>query len=143
MVHALSDPTLRLFSICAAILTINMLFKATLIGVLRNVRGVHISPEDYRFLGRPVRPPDELIERARRAHQNDVENILPFFAIGLLLALSGISFTVACWLIVVFTASRLLHTVFYLGALQPWRSLIYTVGAVDLGVMAVLLLWRA
>jgi uncharacterized MAPEG superfamily protein len=143
MVHALSDPTVRLFSICSAILTINMLFKATLIGVLRNMRGVHISPEDYRLLGRPVRPPDELIERTRRAHQNDVENILPFFGIGLLFALSGVSPTVAWWLIVVFTASRLLHTVFYLAARQPWRSLIFTVGALDLGAMAVLLLWRA
>src|SRR5262249_16852080 len=123
--------------------TINMLFKATLIGVLRNVRGVHISPEDYRLLGRPVRPPDELIERTRRAHQNDVENILPFFGFVLLFALSGISATVAQRLIAVFTASRLFHTVFYLAALQPWRSLIYTIGAVDLGVMAVLLLWRA
>jgi uncharacterized MAPEG superfamily protein len=132
---------MRLFSICAAILTINMLLKATLIGVLRNMRGVHISPEDYRLLGRPVRPPDELIERTRRAHQNDVENILPFFGIGLLFALSGVSPTVAWWLIVVFTASRLLHTVFYLAALQPWRSLIYTVGALDLGGMAMLLLW--
>ena len=120
-----------------------MLLMATLVGVLRNVRGVHISPEDARLLGRPLRPPDELIERVRRAHQNDVENILPFIGIGLLFALSGVSPAVAWCLIVIFTAARLLHTVFYLAALQPWRSVIFTVGALDLGVMAVLMLWRA
>ena len=142
MANPLSEPTLSLFTICAAILTLKMLLMATLVGVLRNVRGVHIAPEDYRLLGRTPRPPDELIERVRRAHQNDVENILPFLGVGLLFALSGGSATVAWWLFLVFTVSRFLHTVFYLAALQPWRSVIFTVNAVALCTMSVLLLWR-
>ena len=113
MANPLSEPTLSLFTICAAILTLKMLLMATLVGVLRNVRGVHIAPEDYRLLGRTPRPPDELIERVRRAHQNDVENILPFLGVGLLFALSGGSATVAWWLFLVFTVSRFLHTVFW------------------------------
>jgi len=110
--------------------------------VLRNLRGGHLNPEDYRFRGRTPGPPDELVERVRRAHQNDVENIPVFLAVGLLFALSGGSPTVAWWVFVVFTASRLLHTVFYLAALQPWRSAIFAVGSVALGVMPVLLIWR-
>jgi uncharacterized MAPEG superfamily protein len=142
MADLLADPTLRVFAICAAILTLKLVFMVTLIGVLRNLRGGHLNPEDYRFRGRTPGPPDELVERVRRAHQNDVENIPVFLAVGLLFALSGGSPTVAWWVFVVFTVSRLLHTVFYLAALQPWRSAIFAVGSLALGAMPVLLIWR-
>src|SRR5439155_1581182 len=89
MADLLADPTLRVFAICAAILTLKLVFMVTLIGVLRNLRGGHLNPEDYRFRGRTPGPPDELVERVRRAHQNDVENIPVFLAVGLLFALSG------------------------------------------------------
>ena len=142
MAELLSEPTLRIFAICAAILTLKLVFMVTLIGVLRNVRGVHIAPEDYRFRGLTPGRPDELVERVRRAHQNDVENIPVFLALGLLFALSGGYPTVAWWVFVVFTAARFLHTLFYLAALQPWRSVIFAVGSVALGVMPALLIWR-
>ena len=142
MTDLLSDPTLRVFAICASILTLKLVLMVTLIGVLRNVRGVHITPEDYRFRGLTPGPPDELVERVRRVHQNDVENIPVFLAVGLLFALAGGYPTVASWVFVIFTAARLLHSVFYLAALQPWRSLIYAVGSVALAIMPVLLIWR-
>jgi glutathione S-transferase len=142
MAVPLADPTLQVFAICAAILTFKLLGMVTLIGVLRNIRGAFVSPEDYRVRGLSPGPPDEMVERVRRAHQNDVENIPLFLAVGLLFALSGGYPTVAWWIFVVFTVSRLLHTVFYLAALQPWRSLIFAVGSVALGVMPALLIWR-
>ena len=30
----------------------------------------------------------------------------------------------------VFTVARILHTIFYLNAMQPWRTIAYTVGAI-------------
>src|SRR5512143_2480804 len=86
----LADPSMRLFALCAAILAIKMLLTANLTGILRTMRRVYATPEDYAFFGQqPVTTRDEQIERIRRAHQNDLENILPFFAIGYLYALSA------------------------------------------------------
>src|SRR3989442_6831979 len=104
MADLLADPTLRVFAICAAILTLKLVFMVTLIGVLRNLRGGHLNPEDYRFRGRTPRPPDELVERVRRAHHNDVENIPVFLAVGLLFALSGGSPKAALLVLVAVTA---------------------------------------
>src|SRR5436309_13302893 len=95
MANPLSEPTLSLFTICAAILTLKMLLMATLVGVLRNVRGVHIAPEDYRLLGRTPRPPDELIERVLLAHKNDVDNYLHYFVVGHPLSFRGCTAHVA------------------------------------------------
>ena len=65
------SPTLHLFALCAAILVMKMLMTGYATSVLRNVRRVYLSPEDYAFWGREPGPPDPQIERIRRAHQND------------------------------------------------------------------------
>ena len=137
----LTDPIMRVFALCAAILGIKMLLTANLTGILRTVRRVYATPEDYRFFGHePVLARDEQIERVRRAHQNDLENILPFFAIGFLYALSGPSYGVAWWLFVLFTVGRLAHTVTYVAGLQPWRTIVFAVAQIALYAMAVRLL---
>jgi glutathione S-transferase len=135
------DPTLQIFAICAGVLTLKVVFMVTLIGILRNSRGAFVTPEDYQFRRLSPGPPDELVERVRRAHQNDIENIPIFLAVGFLFAVSGGYPTVARWAFVVFTVSRFLHTACYLAGLQPWRSLIFAVGSVALVIMAVLLIW--
>jgi uncharacterized MAPEG superfamily protein len=105
--------------------------------------GLHISPEDYAFTGKPAAALDEQIERIRRAHHNDLENVLPFLVAAFLLCLTGVSYTLAWWLFVPFTAARVLHTIFYAAGLQPWRTIAFEVGNVTLIVTAVVLLARA
>ena len=143
--HALlADPSMRLYAVCAAILVIKMLITANLTGVLRTTRKVYATPEDYRYFGtEPVVTRDEHIERIRRAHQNDLENVLPFFAVGWLYALSGPSYTIAWWLFVSFTLARILHTAVYIAGLQPWRSIAFAVSDVVLYVMALIVLVSA
>jgi glutathione S-transferase len=132
----LADPSMRVFAICAAILVIKMLVTANLTGTLRTIRRVYATPEDYQFFGRePVATRDEQIERSRRAHQNDLENILPFFAIGFLYALTGPSYTVAWWLFVIFTVGRIAHTIVYMAGLQPWRTIAFAVAGIPLYLM--------
>jgi len=139
----LSDPTMRVFAICAAILVLKMLLTANLTGILRTSRRVFASPEDYRFFGaEPAGKPDEQIERIRRAHRNDLENILPFLVIGFLYVLTGPSYAVAWWLFVLFTISRVLHTAVYIAGLQPWRTVFFGVGSVALYAMALILIVR-
>jgi glutathione S-transferase len=141
MTSLLSDPTMRVFAVCAAILVLKMLVTANITGVLRTVRRVYATPEDYHFFGQePVVTRDEQIERVRRAHQNDLENILPFLGIGFLYALSGPSYTAAWWLFVLFTSARILHTVTYIAGLQPWRTVVFAVAQIALYAIALRLL---
>lgn len=139
----LADPVVRLFVICAAVLVIKMLVTANLTGIYRTVRKVYATPEDYRFFGQePVSRRDEDIERIRRSHQNDLENIVPFLVIGFLYALSGVSYAPAAVLFIVFTAARLLYTVVYVAGLQPWRTIAFAVAQIALYVMAIATLVR-
>jgi uncharacterized MAPEG superfamily protein len=141
MSEPLLDPTMRLFTTCAAMLVLKMSLTGHATAVLRNLRGVFISPEDYRFRGKPPQPPDEQIERIRRAHRNDVESILPFLVIAFLAARSGaVSYAVAWWLFVPFTVARVLHTIVYAFGLQPWRSILFGIGDLILWATAAALL---
>ncbi len=143
MTALLSDPTMRLFAVCAAILVLKMLVTANITGILRTAHRHYATPEDYRFFGQePVTARDEQIERVRRAHQNDLENILPFLGIGFVYALTGPSYGVAWWLFVLFTLARILHTVTYLAGLQPWRTIAFAVGQIALYVIAIAALVR-
>ena len=133
---------MRLFAVCAAILAIKMLATANATGFLRTSRGVYSSPEDYHFFGKEVATTrDEHIERIRRAHQNDLENILPFFAIGFLYVLTGPSHAVAATLIVAFTVARVAHTAVYIAGLQPWRTVVFAVAQIALYLMALIVLF--
>ena len=135
------DPTTRLFAVCASILVLKMSLTGHATAVLRNLKGVFVSAEDYAFRGKAPRPPDEQIERLRRAHRNDLESILPFLVVGLLAAKSGaLSYGVAWWLFVPYTVVRVLHTVVYGLGLQPWRSILFGIGDVALLATTVLLL---
>lgn len=132
--------TVRFYALCAAILVLKMALTGTATGLVRMRRGAYVTAEDYRFMGKAPTPPDEAVERLRRVHLNDLENILPFLIVGFLYALSGPSFGLAATLFAIFTVARLLHTATYLAEMQPWRSIFYEVGQISLVVTAILLL---
>jgi uncharacterized MAPEG superfamily protein len=139
----LAEPVVRLYAICTAVLVIKMLLTANATGMLRTVRKVYATPEDYRFFGQdPVARRDEDVERTRRAHQNDLENVLPFFALGLVYALTAPSYGVAATLFTAFTLARIAHTATYLAGLQPWRSIAFAIAQIALYVMAIATLIR-
>ncbi len=139
--HAiLQNPTGHLYALCAAILVLKMAFTGSATGIVRIRRGAYITPEDYAFTGKTPGPPDETVERWRRAHQNDLENILPFLIIGFLYVLSGPSYGLAAFLFIIFTAARLLHTASYIAQLQPWRTISFEVGQITLIATTILLL---
>jgi uncharacterized MAPEG superfamily protein len=79
--------------------------------------------------------------RAKRAHLNDVENIPAFLALALLFTLAGASETAGWAYFGTYFAARTLHTIFYLGARQPWRTGAFFVGQLtQLGIMVQLLM---
>ncbi|XP_023565238.1 microsomal glutathione S-transferase 1 [Octodon degus] len=94
---------------------------------------VFANPEDAAGFGKEdakkyIRT-DESVERVRRAHLNDLENIVPFVGIGLLYSLSGPDLSTALLHFRIFVGARIYHTVAYLLPLpQPNRGLAFFVG---------------
>jgi uncharacterized MAPEG superfamily protein len=75
--------------------------------------------------------------RWRRAHLNDVENFVPFVALGTAyIVLGGPAYTGLVY-ISLFTAARIAHTVAYLSSKARLRRDAYTVGFLVLVVMTI------
>jgi uncharacterized MAPEG superfamily protein len=127
----LNNPALRLFGITYLILVVKMMAVGWYTSFHRISKGVFATPEDYRLQGvAPKAGANEDVERARRAHRNDLENILPFFGVGLLYALTNPSMTAASIFFIGFGMARVLHSVFYLAEMQPHRTIAFGVGQV-------------
>jgi len=99
------------------------------------------NPEDSRAFGvkkGQVKFDDQDVERVRRNHLNDMENIPVFLFLGLLYVLINPSPVIALWHFRVFAASRFIHTFVYQFAIpQPSRALSFAVGVAVCASMAV------
>jgi prostaglandin-E synthase 1 len=140
----LSDnPAFKLYAICCAILSLQMLVLAGITPARRAKNKKYLNPEDVKvsFAGATVvegaEHPD--VARVKRAHRNLNESLPLFFALGLVYVLAGASPLGAKICFGAFTGARVLHSVFYLNAAQPWRTITYTVGAFALVGMIVLI----
>lgn len=88
------------------------------------------NPEDLPKGVTEVNKDNDEVARIRRAHMNDIENILPFLTIGLLYTLTNPSAMIAIMLFRIFAAVRLLHTVVYAiyPIRQPARAICFFIG---------------
>lgn len=124
----LANPAVRLFGITYLILVLKMVAVGAYTSSIRIRKNVYATPEDYRFRRlAPRAGADEDVERARRAHQNDLENILPYFGVGLLYALTNPSPVAARVFFIGYTAARVLHSMFYILSWQPHRTVAFTI----------------
>ncbi|HUI26413.1 MAG TPA: MAPEG family protein [Candidatus Kryptonia bacterium] len=122
-------PALQTLGVVYLILVLKMVAVGSYTSVFRIRRGHYATPEDFALQGlTPPAAPDEDIERARRAHRNDLENILPFFGAAVFYALTQPSLAMARIYFWGFGIARILHTVFYLRRMQPHRTIAFTVG---------------
>ncbi len=76
------------------------------------------NPEDVKLLGGKVDFNDQDVERTRRAHLNDMENIYLFFSNASFYLMTEPDVGTATALFNTFTAARYLHTIFYLGQVR-------------------------
>lgn len=126
----------RAFATYAAIVLVKMMLMAVTTSYFRLTRKAFDNLEDTVSFGtgesakKLVRGhPD--VDRVRRCHLNDLENIVPFFGIGLLYALSGPELSSALLHFRIFTVCRIIHTFAYLIPLpQPSRGLSWAIGYV-------------
>jgi glutathione S-transferase len=140
---SLQNPLLATYAIAASL----MILKAVAMSWLTVIRmmqekGGYRSPEDLRKT--PLNPnpdptqlaPNERVERVRRIHLNDLENI-PFFLVsGLLFVLSDPPLWLAWLLLYGYVLSRLLHFVAYFTAqTHDMRATFWTIGSLILIAM--------
>ncbi|XP_061164787.1 microsomal glutathione S-transferase 1-like isoform X1 [Saccostrea echinata] len=84
---------------------------------------IFANPEDVEGLGgKEPTVSDQRVERVRRCHQNDIENVLPFVLVGSFYIVTDPDPWWATLLFRVFALSRCLHTVCYMVPIpQPSR----------------------
>jgi len=128
MPDLLGDPVIRVLVVVYALLALKMSAVGVYTSTLRLRRKIFATPEDYALRGAPVRTRDEDIERARRAHRNDLENVLPFFVVGFVYVLTRPSFTAAAIYFWGYLIARILHSIFYIRSMQPHRTIAFTAG---------------
>ena len=139
-------PAFPVFAACAAVLVLKMIVVGHYTALIRIRKKAFLNPEDaQQFAGRGdfESAEDPEVERGLRAHRNDLESTLPFLSLGLVYLWMGASPGLAKALFISFTVLRCAFSVFYLRALQPWRSLSFTLAELCVIVMAVQILYWA
>ena len=124
------NPAFSAYALSAVFLCLNLFGLWLYSGLTRNRTRTLINPEDAALLkGRSTveRDPPE-VARVLRAHANAMANILPFLVLGFLYVVLGASRTGAVIYFGVFTLARYVHSVAYVAALQPWRTVSFLVG---------------
>lgn len=115
---------------------------------MARVNGGYASPEDLR--PGPLNPApsaeqldvNDYVDRSRRMHRNDLENIPAFWVAGLLFVLTAPPLWLAQVLLYGFVLARVAHTLAYATKQShEVRATFYTVGSVIVIFMVVWVLW--
>jgi len=141
MTNLLTVETFKLYAICSVILGLNLLALAIGTAVARVGTKTFLNPEDSKVNGKDSKWIDgterDLPARFIRAHRNAMENVLPFFAIGLIYVLTNGTVLGAKAYFFTFTAARIVHSIVYVKGIQPLRTMSFFVGLLCLlGMMA-------
>ncbi|KAM9426572.1 microsomal glutathione S-transferase 1-like [Pholidichthys leucotaenia] len=133
MENLMENEVFRAFTTYAVIVIVKMMLMGPVTAYFRFTRGSFANEEDV--ARKPVEERKKLlvthpdVERARRCHQNDLENIIPFVGIGLLYALTGPELATALLHYRLFVGARIFHTIAYITVLpQPSRAFSWILG---------------
>ncbi|XP_062514989.1 microsomal glutathione S-transferase 1-like [Corticium candelabrum] len=133
----LEDPVFSAFVFYSVMILTKMVLVQSWTTVIRFQYRVPALPEDYQ---KPSKDPDakpktgysdlegryqENVQRVRRLHLNDMENIPVFVILSFFYVLTRPSLTVAVWHFRFYLVGRVLHSIVYLLALQPHRTIFY------------------
>ena len=151
LIFSPDNPVFVTYMIAASIMILKIMGQGwmTVYRMLKSDSGL-VTPEDLRtgLINRnPV--PEQLevndyVDRSRRMHRNDLENIPAFLMAGLLFVASGPSILLANFLMYGFVVSRLLHSMAYATKQShEVRATLYTVGSLIVIAMALIVLSSA
>ncbi|KAL0269276.1 UNVERIFIED_CONTAM: hypothetical protein PYX00_007072 [Menopon gallinae] len=128
---SLSNPVFKAYCFYSAILVVKMLLMSLLTGRQRFRKLVFSNPEDTkRMKNAKIKFDDPDVERVRRAHLNDIENIPLFFVSAWLYLMTNPPAVLAINLYRVYTLARIVHTIVYAVFVvpQPARAIAWGTG---------------
>jgi prostaglandin-E synthase 1 len=131
------NPAFLAYAAACFVLRCNLLSLWVYSGAVRARGGVAINPEDGARYGAAISaqdPPE--VARCLRAHRNAEATIYPFLLLGLVYVLAGGDARIATPIFAVFVAARIAHSIVYLRAIQPWRTI--TFAASFLSILALM-----
>lgn len=147
----LDNPVFSAYLIAAALMVLKVMMQGWMtVARMMKVGAGWASPEDLRhgLINRDPDPsqlaPNDYVDRSRRLHRNDLENIPAFWAAGLLFTATDPALWLAQGLFFGFVLARLAHFVAY--ATQKShevRATFYTIGSLIVIYMALHVLWAA
>ncbi len=147
----LQNPVFGAYAIAAAIMILKLMAQGwiTVTRMIRTDAGL-LNPEDLLPgpANRNPRPdqltPNDHVERSRRIHRNDLENIPAFLACGLLYVAINPAPLMAYILFATFTATRLAHTAAYLTHQRhEIRATFFSIASIIIILMALQILLAA
>ena len=145
------NPVFAFYAIAAAVMIVKMMSQGWItVFRMARVNGGFRNPEDARksFANPNPSPeqllPNEYVERSRRMHANDVENIPLFLIAGLLYVCTSPSLGLSIGLFSTYVVSRLAHFLVVLThRSHEARALFWTIGSVVVYIMAAAIIWHA
>ena len=149
MTLSLQDPLFATYALAASLMILKTMAMGWLtVWRMMQVRGGYRAPEDLRrtLLNRAPDPaqlaPDERVERIRRIHMNDLENVPFFLVAGFLFVLTTPPLLWAQGLLYGYVVSRLLHFAAYVTAqTHDLRASLWTAGSLMVIGMALRVVW--
>jgi glutathione S-transferase len=141
---SLTNPVFVTYALAGAIMVLKIMLQGwiTVVRMMANSGGF-VNPEDAN--AGPANPKpragqldlNDDVDRSRRIHRNDLENIPAFLAIGLLFVLVEPPLAAAQWLMFGFVGARLAHTIAYSTAQShEVRATFYSIGSLMVMAMA-------
>ncbi|XP_061395202.1 microsomal glutathione S-transferase 1-like [Musca vetustissima] len=123
----------------SAVLVVKMMFMSLLTAMQRFRTKTFANPEDCMSKKDKVTYDNPYVERVRRAHLNDMENIFPFFAAGFFYVMTNPSAFLAINLFRAVAIARIVHTLVYAVVVvpQPARAISFFVAFLATVYMAV------
>jgi glutathione S-transferase len=142
---SLQNPLFATYVIAASLMILKAVSMSWLtVARMMSENGGFRAPEDVRKTPLNPKPdpsqtaPNERVERIRRIHMNDLENIPFFLAAGFLFVLCNPPLIVAQWLLYGYVVTRLLHFLAYLTAqTHDMRAMLWTPGSLIINAMSV------
>jgi uncharacterized MAPEG superfamily protein len=123
-----TNPAFVAYAITCIVLCLNLLLLWVSSGTSRARSGVAINPEDGARYNAPVADIDPpAVARILRAHRNAEATTYPFLLLGLVYVLAGATVWVATSIFIVFAVARIAHSIFYVRAVQPWRTIAFVI----------------
>jgi len=127
----LDNPLFRSFAFYSSASVMKMMAMSLLTARHRIGNKAFANPEDFASGSKDKVPVlnHPLVERVRRNHLNDIENIIPFVLLGCFYVATQPTLATAVWHFRIFFFSRIAHTLCYqIPIPQPSRALSFLTG---------------